>query len=92
MGFREDEVADSYCGSPEYMAPEMLLQSGYNYTLDLYTLGVILYEFTTGLPPFYSEDQEVLFSNITNNEVEYPSDVHPNLRKLLERMLMKDPN
>jgi serum/glucocorticoid-regulated kinase 2 len=36
-------VADSYCGSPEYMAPEMLLQSGYNYTLDLYTLGVILY-------------------------------------------------
>lgn len=36
------------------MAPEMLLQSGYNYSLDLYTLGVILYEFTTGLPPFYS--------------------------------------
>lgn len=54
MGFKEDEMADSYCGSPEYMAPEMLLQSGYNYSLDLYTLGVILYEFTTGLPPFYS--------------------------------------
>jgi serine/threonine protein kinase len=47
-------VSYSFCGSPEYMAPEMLLKVGHNYLIDCYCLGALLYELVTGLPPFYS--------------------------------------
>lgn len=50
------EKAFSFCGSPEYMAPEMLLKSGHSQTVDYYCLGAVLYELLTGLPPYYSTD------------------------------------
>lgn len=54
MGGRD--VAYSFCGSPEYMAPEMLRKEGHSLSVDHYCLGVLLYELVTGLPPFYSKD------------------------------------
>lgn len=64
MGIRQNEMAHTYCGSPEYMAPEMLakyiiflyFRSGHSYTVDYYCLGALLYELVTGNPPFYSRD------------------------------------
>lgn len=47
----------SFCGSPEYMSPEMLNNTGHNYLLDYYCLGALLYELLTGLPPHYSQDR-----------------------------------
>lgn len=47
----------SFCGSPEYMAPEMLTKSGHNYLLDYYCLGALLYELIVGIPPYYSTNQ-----------------------------------
>ena len=47
---------NSFCGSPEYMAPEMLLKVGHNVQVDHYCLGALLYELVTGLPPYYSRD------------------------------------
>lgn len=49
-----DSLAHSFCGSPEYMAPEMLTRKGHNYQVDHYCLGALLHELITGLPPFYS--------------------------------------
>ena len=46
----------SYCGSAEYMAPEMVLRCGHSYSIDYYSLGALLYELVVGLPPFYSKD------------------------------------
>ena len=51
-----NEYAYSFCGSPEYMAHEMLLRLGHNAQIDHYCLGLLLYEFVTGLPPFYAKD------------------------------------
>ena len=48
----------SFCGSPEYMSPEMLRREGHDYTLDFYSLGALLFELLSGLPPFYSENKE----------------------------------
>lgn len=47
----------SFCGSPEYMAPEMLTKSGHNHLLDYYCLGALLYELVIGVPPYYSLKQ-----------------------------------
>jgi len=52
----EGELAYSFCGSPEYMAPEMLMKSGHSYLVDCYCLGALLYELVSGLPPFYSNN------------------------------------
>lgn len=67
MNFRRGDRAYSFCGSPEYMAPEMLMteknrQSGnspfpHDKSLDFYHLGALLFEMLCGLPPFYSEDK-----------------------------------
>ena len=46
----------SFCGSPEYMAPEMLLATGHDRKVDIYCLGALLFEMLTGLPPFYNKD------------------------------------
>ena len=47
---------DTYCGSAEYMSPEMLNGECYSYGIDYYSLGAVLFEMVTGLPPFYSTD------------------------------------
>lgn len=50
------EKSYSFCGSPEYMCPEMLRNEGHNQMVDYYTLGALLYEMLTGLPPYYCAD------------------------------------
>jgi len=53
----KSSLTNSFCGSPEYMSPEMLLGSGHSFGVDYYSLGAILFEMLTGLPPHYSTDQ-----------------------------------
>jgi serine/threonine protein kinase len=50
-------LTNSFCGSPEYMSPEMLMGTGHGFSIDYYSLGAILFEMLTGLPPFYSTDR-----------------------------------
>ncbi|CAD8081527.1 unnamed protein product [Paramecium primaurelia] len=89
----DQDIAFSFCGSPEYMAPEMLLKQGHNLQLDLYCLGALLYELITGLPPFYSRNTEEIYQRILNQKLSYPPQLQMSslLKDLLNGLLAKNP-
>lgn len=92
-GMDEDQFAYSFCGSPEYMAPEMLMKQGHSYSIDYYCLGALLYELVFGLPPFYSRDTDLIYERILKQEIEFPPRVNisPQLKSLLKSLLDKNP-
>jgi len=73
------------------MSPEMLSKSGHGYALDLYSLGVLLFEMLTGLTPHYSLNRQEMYYQILNNPVSIPSYISWKARSLLEGLLQKDP-
>ena len=79
------------CGTPDYLAPELVQQTGHNKAADWWALGVLLYEMVTGLPPFYEEDQVALFRNICNLKYSFPRHLSKDCRDLIKRLLTKNP-
>jgi serum/glucocorticoid-regulated kinase 2 len=75
--FKQDEISFSFCGSPEYMCPEILKREGHNKLVDFYTLGAILYEMLTGLPPYYTNNKGEMTMRILESELTFPSHVSP---------------
>lgn len=82
----------SFCGSPEYMSPEMLTKEGHNLAIDIYSLGALLYEMLTGLPPHYSRNRQQMYHQILNNSLTFPPYLSEIVIDLLDLLLRKDPN
>ncbi|CAO1360054.1 unnamed protein product [Diamesa serratosioi] len=82
-------------GTPDYLAPELLLMQGHGPEVDWWALGVCLYEFMTGIPPFNDETPQKVFDNILNRNLEWPIEdeaLSNEATEVVEALLTMDPN
>lgn len=78
------------CGTPEYLAPEIVMNIGHSFEVDFWSLGVILYEMIVGHPPFYHENQVELCRLIIRGNIKFPSFVSPVCRDIIKQLLQTD--
>lgn len=90
-GFR----TNSFVGTEEYIAPEVIRGKGHTSLVDWWTLGIFIFEMIYGTTPFKGKDRKKTFSNILKKEVKFPSDsksTSSNCKSLIKKLLIKDEN
>jgi serine/threonine protein kinase len=91
-GMTKNKRADSFCGSPMYFSPEMVLGKGVNYKCDIYGIGLLIYELATGKPAFIANNIKSLYELIKKNKINFNiSGLNGDLKDLIEKILVKDP-
>ncbi|CAF1634503.1 unnamed protein product, partial [Adineta ricciae] len=83
-------TTSTFCGTPEFLAPEVLTESSYTRAVDWWGLGVLIYEMLVGESPFPGDDEEEVFDSIVNDEVKYPKFLSVESITIMKRLLRKN--
>ncbi|ROW12315.1 hypothetical protein VMCG_00460 [Cytospora schulzeri] len=79
------------CGTPDYLAPEVVSNKGYNKSVDWWSLGILIYEMLCGYTPFWDSGSPMkIYENILRGKVKYPAYINPDAQDLLERLITAD--
>uniref|UniRef100_A0A673TRH0 Ribosomal protein S6 kinase beta-2 n=1 Tax=Suricata suricatta TaxID=37032 RepID=A0A673TRH0_SURSU len=88
----EGAVTHTFCGTIEYMAPEILTRSGHNRAVDWWSLGALMYDMLTGSPPFTAENRKKTMDKIIKGKLTLPPYLTPDARDLVKKFLKRNPS
>ena len=89
--FSDGGVRKTFCGTPEYIAPEMLLKKGHDTRVDIWSVGVLMFELLAGYSPFVAKNNQDLYQNIRRLKIQWPKDMQPLAKNLIGKILKLNP-
>ena len=88
----DETVVKSICGTPEYLAPEIIKKIPYGKSVEWWSLGTLLYEMIAGLPPYYDKNRQRMYRKILEADLLRPTCMSPVAFDLISKLLERDPS